>query len=106
MFGVPLDGPFNVICDNQEVVNNTILPQSNVGKKHNAVNGHVVCKASTARILRVGKEDTETSLDDILKNSWAVNNSIRYSHLKKNGLTMVKESTSNWACVHPLRRLG
>ena len=28
MFGASLDGPFNVMCDKQVVVNNKILPQS------------------------------------------------------------------------------
>ena len=66
MFGVPLDGPTDVMCDNQGVVNNTSLPQSTLGKKHNAVNYHVVREAAAASILRVGKEDTETNLADLL----------------------------------------
>jgi hypothetical protein len=28
MFGVPIDGPANVFCDNGSVVNNTTLPES------------------------------------------------------------------------------
>jgi hypothetical protein len=66
MFGVPLDGPTDVMCDNQGVVKNTSLPQSTLGKKHNAVNYHVVREAAAAGILRVGKEDTETNLADLL----------------------------------------
>ena len=38
MFGVPLDGLADVMRDNQLAVNNKSLPQSNLGKKHNAVN--------------------------------------------------------------------
>jgi hypothetical protein len=66
MFGVPLDGPTDVMCDNQGVVNNASLPQSTLGKKHNAVNYHVVREAAAAGIIRVGKEDTETNLADLL----------------------------------------
>ena len=66
MFGVPLDGPMDTICDNHGVVKNTSLPRSTLGKKHNAINYHVVCEADVAGILRVGKEDTETNLADLL----------------------------------------
>ena len=64
MFGVPLDGPYNVMCDNQGVVKNKILTQYNLGKKHNALNYNVVRKVAAAGIIRVGKEDTETNLAD------------------------------------------
>ena len=66
MFGVPIDGPTDVMCDNQGVVNNTSLPQSLLGKKNNAINYHAVREAAAAKILRVGKEDTETNLADLL----------------------------------------
>ena len=60
MFGIPIDGPTDVMCDNQGVVNNTL------GKKHNAINYHVVREAAAAEIIRVLKEDTETNLADLL----------------------------------------
>ena len=68
MFDVPFEVPFNVMCDNKGVINSTILPQSNLGKKHNAINYHVVCEAAVAGILWVGKEKIDTNFDDILKN--------------------------------------
>ena len=66
MFGVPLDRPTDTMCGNQGVVKNTSLPQSTMGKKYNSVNYHVVCEAAAAGISRVGKEDTETNLADLL----------------------------------------
>jgi hypothetical protein len=66
MFGVPIDGPTDVMCDNQGVVKNASLPQSTLGKKHNAINYHSVREAAAASIIRVGKEDTETNLADLL----------------------------------------
>ena len=54
MFGVPLDGPSDVMCDNQGVVNNTSFPQYILGKKHNAVNYHGVREVAEVGILRVG----------------------------------------------------
>ena len=66
MFGVTLDGPTDVMCDNQGVVKNTIFPQLALCKIHNAVNYHVVREAAAAGILGVGKEDMETNLADLI----------------------------------------
>lgn len=65
-FGVPLEGPTNVMCDNNGVVKNTSIPESTLSKKHNSINYHVVREAAAAGILRVGKEDTKTNLADAL----------------------------------------
>jgi hypothetical protein len=67
MFGVPIDGPANVFCDNRGVVLNASLPNSILQKKHNAINYHVVREAAAAKILRVGKEDGETNTSDLLR---------------------------------------
>ena len=66
MFGVPINGPANVYCDNQGVVKNTSLPNSTLSKKHNAINYHTVREAVAAGIMRVTKEPTETNLADLL----------------------------------------
>ena len=66
MFGVPLDGPVDVFCDNRGVVMNVSKPESTLQKKHNAINYHAVREAAAARILRVGKEDGEMNLADLL----------------------------------------
>ena len=66
MFGIPLDGPANVFCDNEGVVKNTSIPESTLTKKHNAINFHAVREAAAASIIRVGKEDSETNLADPL----------------------------------------
>ncbi|KAI2495965.1 Reverse transcriptase (RNA-dependent DNA polymerase) [Fragilaria crotonensis] len=52
MFGVPIDGPANVFCDNNGVVKNTTIPESMLTKKQNAINYHVVREAVAARIRR------------------------------------------------------
>ena len=66
MFGVPIDGPVNVFCDNRGVVKNLSIPKLTLLKKHNVINYHAVCEAVAAGILRVGKEDTMTNLADML----------------------------------------
>ena len=73
MFGVPLDGPAPdvagpayVFCDNKGVVSNASIPESTLSKKHNAINYHAVREAVAAGIIRVGKEDGNTNLADLL----------------------------------------
>ena len=66
MFGIPIDGPANVFCDNCGVVKNVSIPESTLMKKHNAINYHAVQEAAAAGIIHVGKEDGETNLADLL----------------------------------------
>lgn len=63
-FGVPIDGPANVHCDNNGVIQNMSIPESTLSKKHNAINYHVIRESVAAKILRVGKEYTETNIAD------------------------------------------
>jgi hypothetical protein len=65
MFGVPIDGPTNVFCDNNGVVKNASIPHSTLLKKHNAINYHAVREAVAAQIIRVLKEDGMTNLADL-----------------------------------------
>ena len=64
MFGVPLDGPTDVLCDNQAVVNNTSKFESVLNKKHSSIAYHAVRWAVAANTLRVGKIDTDKNLAD------------------------------------------
>jgi len=66
MFGIPIVGPANVLCDNQGVVNNATMPESTLTKKHNQICYHRVREAVAAGIIRVAKEDSATNLADIL----------------------------------------
>ena len=66
MFGVPVDGPCNVFCDNNGVVLNTTVPESKLTKKHAAINYHRVRESIAAHTIRVAKEGTKTNLADVL----------------------------------------
>jgi hypothetical protein len=66
MFGVEINGPVNVFCDNCSVVKNMSVPESTLMMKHNAINYHAVREMMAVGILRVGKEDGETNLADLL----------------------------------------
>jgi hypothetical protein len=65
MFGIPVIGPANVLCDNQGVVKNTSIPESTLSQRHNSINYHTVRESAAAGILQVGKEDGETNLSDV-----------------------------------------
>ena len=64
MFGIPIDGPTNVFCDNEAVTKNSIPhPESTLKKKHNSIAYHRTREAGT---IRVAKEDGKTNLADVL----------------------------------------
>ncbi len=65
MFGVPIDGPTNVFCDNEAVCMNTARPESTLNKKHHSIAYHRSREAVAAGTVRVSKEDTLTNLADI-----------------------------------------
>jgi hypothetical protein len=66
MMGFPIDGPCNVFCDNQAVVQNTSRPDSQLKKKHLSVAYHRNREAQAAGTIRISKEGTLTNLSDIL----------------------------------------
>jgi hypothetical protein len=66
MFGVPIDGPTNMYCDNGSVVTICTKPESVLRKKHNAIAYHKVREAVAQGIIRIAKEDGKTNLADIL----------------------------------------
>jgi hypothetical protein len=66
MFGVPIDGPANVFCDNKSVVTNSTIPTSVLKRKHNSIAYHRVREAVAAETLRIAKVDTKENLADLL----------------------------------------
>jgi hypothetical protein len=65
MFGIPLDGPANVLVDNETVMKNATIPSSTLQKKHNAICYHYVREAVTAGIMRVAHIPSDQNLADI-----------------------------------------
>ena len=65
MFGVPLEGPTNIFCDNEAVYKNTTLPESTLKKKHHSIAYHRCREAVAAGTARVAKEGTQTNLSDL-----------------------------------------
>ena len=62
MFGMVIDGPASVLCDNMSVVNNTSKLSSKLNKKHNSIAYHAVRWARAADIIRVGWIDGKYNL--------------------------------------------
>jgi hypothetical protein len=65
MFGVPIDGPAKVLCDNKGVVKNASIPESALNKKANSINYNKVREAVAKNIIEIGKEDGQTNLADL-----------------------------------------
>ena len=65
MYGVPLEGPANIYCDNEAVYQNTIIPESMLKKKHHSIAYHRCREAVAARTIRVAKQGTEKNLADL-----------------------------------------
>ena len=65
MFGIPIDGPANVYCDNEAVYKNTVLPESTLKKKHHSIAYHRCRQAVAAGVMRVAKQGTEKNLADL-----------------------------------------
>ena len=55
VFGVRLEGPAYVFCDNSGVVNKLSIPELVLHKKHNPINYHSVHEGAAGDILQVGK---------------------------------------------------
>ena len=53
MFGLSIDWPADVLCDNQAVVTNVIIPSSVLNKKQNKIRYHRVIEAHTAGTILV-----------------------------------------------------
>jgi hypothetical protein len=66
MFGIPIEGPANVFCDNEAVTKNVTIPESTLKKKHNSIAYHRTREAVAAETIRVTKEDGTTNLADVL----------------------------------------
>lgn len=66
MFGVPIGGTVDVLCDNESVVNNSSKLESVLNKKHSSIAYHAVRWAVAAKIMRVGKIDSNKNLADAM----------------------------------------
>ena len=64
MFGVPVEGPAHIFCDNESVVNNSSKVESTLDKKHNSVAYHYVRNVVAASIITVAWINRHDNLAD------------------------------------------
>jgi hypothetical protein len=65
MFGIPIEGPTNVLGDNESVIKGASKVEARLHKKHNAICFHTVREAVAAGWIRVGWIPTEHNIADI-----------------------------------------
>ena len=65
MFGVPIDGPASMCCDNEVACKNMSIPESVLNKKTHGTSYHFCREAVAAGIVRVAKEDALLNLADL-----------------------------------------
>ena len=63
-FGIPVEVPAEVFCDNMSVINNLSLPTSSLNKRHNSICYNSVGVAQDSGIIRVGWISGELNLAD------------------------------------------
>ena len=69
MFGIPLDGPANVFCDNEAVYRSATFVESKLKPKHNLICFHLVREAVAAGKNFFFKVDGRENLADLLTKS-------------------------------------
>ena len=65
MFGIPIDGPASVFCDNEAVYKNTFIPESTLNKKVHHIAYHICREAVASGTIQIAKEGTGTNLADL-----------------------------------------
>ena len=65
MFGVPIEGPTNVFCDNELVYKNMSTPESVLKKKHHSIAYHRCREAVAVSTIHISKEPTAKILSDL-----------------------------------------
>ena len=71
MFGVPIEGPTNIFCDNEAVYKNASTPESVLSKKQHSIAYHYCREAIASGVGRLAKEDTMTNLSDLFTKTLA-----------------------------------
>jgi hypothetical protein len=65
MFGIEIEGPTDIYCDNEAVVKNCSTPESVLKKKHHSIAYHRNREAVASGTVRIVKESSETNLADV-----------------------------------------
>ena len=66
MFGVPIDEPTKILCDNKACVDSSSKVESTLNKKHSSLAYHATRWAVAAGSVKIGKIDTKENISDAL----------------------------------------
>ena len=69
MFGIPVDEPANVFCDNEAVYKYSAFAESRLKRKHQSICFHLVREAVAAEKIIVHKVDDKDNLADLFAKS-------------------------------------
>ena len=72
MFGITIDGPGSIFCDNETVYQNTSVPESTLSEKHHSIAYHGCREASTEGTVQISKEGTKANLVHLFTNMMTV----------------------------------
>ena len=72
MMGFPIDGPTDILCDNQSVVNNGQKPESQLSKKHLSICYHRLRESVAKGACRIGKISDEENVADLFTKILAI----------------------------------
>ena len=106
MFGILIDGPANVYCDNEVVYKNTSIPESTLKKKHHSIAYHRCREAIAAGTMRIAKQGTTKNLADLFTKVLAQPQSRKVMYMLTT-VTLKLESASdekhgqNEGLIHP-----
>ena len=62
MFGVPLDGPTDMFCNNEAVYKNASTLESQLKKKHHSISHHMSQYTVASGVCPIAKEENDTNL--------------------------------------------
>ena len=65
MFGVPIDGSTEIICENEAVYKNASTPESQLRKRNHSISYQISREAVFIGACRMAKEYTETNLSNL-----------------------------------------
>jgi hypothetical protein len=65
MMGISIEGPANVLVDNETVMKNSTIPSSTLQRKHNVICYHYVREAVASNILQIAHIPSEQNLADM-----------------------------------------
>ena len=66
MFGIPIDNPTYVFCDNKSVITNSITPGSKLKKKHVSISYHRVRESIATGVITIAYIPSKDNLADLL----------------------------------------